>query len=485
MPVRGTRREASHSSARAKSEAVVIFSSAGSPATAATLSPAARATLVSSVGTAPSRIDRLAKRSRRKAWGVCTRTTPFRSTAPRSGRWRGRACRAREAPEQRHRRIPAAQAGGRSRPAGRTGGRRRGRAPRRFRCAPARRSPNPPARRRPRYSARRRCPRAPPGRALLSRADDDPDRGDRRMGGKRLHGPAKHRLAAEHPVLLGDSAAEALAFAGRDDEGCHAHEPHPDRSRADRRAGDPGADDGRHRPAVPADRQALRRRPDGQRDDRQPGDDPRDPPVAAEGAVGPLRGAGVAAACRLRAQEMAEAAKLNEERGAAIIDINMGCPVKKVVNGDAGSALMRDLPLAAAIIAATVKAVKRAGHAQDADGLGPFQPQRARARAHRRGSGVRMITSTAAPAARCTRAGRLELRRKVKQAVAVPVIVNGDIARRRCREALEQSGADGVMIGRGAYGRPWLLGQVMASWPMARLDRSVARRAARHDASPI
>jgi tRNA-dihydrouridine synthase B len=57
-------------------------------------------------------------------------------------------------------------------------------------------------------------------------------------------------------------------------------------------------------------------------------------------------------------EAMAEAAKLNEQRGAAIIDINMGCPVKKVVNGEAGSALMRDLPLAAAIIDATVKAVK-------------------------------------------------------------------------------------------------------------------------------
>jgi tRNA-dihydrouridine synthase B len=55
---------------------------------------------------------------------------------------------------------------------------------------------------------------------------------------------------------------------------------------------------------------------------------------------------------------MAEAARLNEQRGAAIIDINMGCPVKKVVNGDAGSALMRDLPLAARLIDATVKAVK-------------------------------------------------------------------------------------------------------------------------------
>jgi tRNA-dihydrouridine synthase B len=59
------------------------------------------------------------------------------------------------------------------------------------------------------------------------------------------------------------------------------------------------------------------------------------------------------------------------DRGAAIIDINMGCPVRKVVNGDAGSALMRDLPLAARLIEATVKACQGAGHGQDADGLGP------------------------------------------------------------------------------------------------------------------
>src|SRR5437764_11313742 len=61
---------------------------------------------------------------------------------------------------------------------------------------------------------------------------------------------------------------------------------------------------------------------------------------------------------------MAEAAKLNEQRGAAIIDINMGCPVKKVVNGEAGSALRRDLPLAAKLIEATVQAVKGAGTVQ-------------------------------------------------------------------------------------------------------------------------
>ena len=86
--------------------------------------------------------------------------------------------------------------------------------------------------------------------------------------------------------------------------GAPSHEPrqaHPHRSGDHRRAGHPGADDGRHRPAVPQGRQALRRGADGQRDDRQPGDDPRDPPVAAEGGVGPGRGAGVAAARRLRA----------------------------------------------------------------------------------------------------------------------------------------------------------------------------------------
>ncbi len=84
---------------------------------------------------------------------------------------------------------------------------------------------------------------------------------------------------------------------------------------------------------------------------------------------------------------MAEAARLNADRGAAIIDINMGCPVKKVVNGHAGSALMRDLPLATALIAATVKAVDVPVTRQDADGVGSRQPECARTRAYRRRPG--------------------------------------------------------------------------------------------------
>ena len=162
---------------------------------------------------------------------------------------------------------------------------------------------------------------------------------------------------------------------------------------------------------------------------------------------------------------MADAARYNIERGAQVIDINMGCPAKKVCNKWAGSALMRDEPLALAIVQAVVAAAAPHGvpvTLKMRTGWSHEQRNAVRLARDFEAAGVQMLTVHGRTREQGYKgAAEYDTIAAVKAAVRVPVVANGDIdSPQKARAVLAATGADAIMIGRAAQGRPWIFREV-------------------------
>jgi tRNA-dihydrouridine synthase B len=161
-------------------------------------------------------------------------------------------------------------------------------------------------------------------------------------------------------------------------------------------------------------------------------------------------------------QLLAEAARFNVDRGAQIIDINMGCPVKKVCNNWCGSALLRDEPLVASLLQAVVAAVDVPVTLKFRTGWDRNHKNALTIARIAEDSGIAMLTLHGRTRADGYRGeAEYDTIAAVKAAVQLPVVANGDIdSPQKAREVLQKTGADAVMIGRAAQGRPWIFREI-------------------------